>query len=294
MVFNAVFIVLSIIMFISGIYALNFKNSKNNIGYIINCSILFYLNIVCVILQMTNKMTTAKILLLSYHVLIPWFFFFLSKMVFDTTGLKTKTKIPRIIFILIAAMPSVLAGLNLFGFHFISVSKRILFGNLWWVTTPTVKSISFLSIYTYFTLTFVYSLFTLVLCVIAFLKTPSLYKTKNFFFMGTSILYSIIILTFFYYNIPISIDILITDITFIFLFYFVFVYSDNKFISHSINSFANEMSDGIVVYNVNKELIHVNSLLIKKNLKNGYLIQKSSKISRFFPILQTGSTILPS
>ena len=276
MVFNAVFIVLSIIMFISGIYALNFKNSKNNIGYIINCSILFYLNIVCVILQMTNKMTTAKILLLSYHVLIPWFFFFLSKMVFDTTGLKTKTKIPRIIFILIAAMPSVLAGLNLFGFHFISVSKRILFGNLWWVTTPTVKSISFLSIYTYFTLTFVYSLFTLVLCVIAFLKTPSLYKTKNFFFMGTSILYSIIILTFFYYNIPISIDILITDITFIFLFYFVFVYSDNKFISHSINSFANEMSDGIVVYNVNKELIHVNSLLI--NTLDNDLIKSLSNI----------------
>ena len=260
MILKAVLVIFSFLNLILGLFALRYK--YKNTGYIYNCAILAYLNTACVFLQLTNKMPTARIFLLSYHILIPWYFYFLSRTVFDSSGLKKKIIFSRIFMIVFAAVPSALAALNFFGFHFISVSKKILFGNLWWVTVATVKKFSFFSIYNYYSLTFAYSLIFLVICVLVFLKTPSLYKTKNLFFLFTGILFSIIVFSGFYFSLPIWIDILITSIINCFIFYFIFIFADNKLLDYSVSSFANEMSDGIVVYNVYKDLIHINSLLL--------------------------------
>ncbi len=244
----------------SGLFALNFKNK--NSGYIYNCAILSYLDIACIVLNNTTKMQIAKTLLLSYHILIPWFFYFLFWTIYDSAGFKRKNIIHRILLAVYTAICSFFPALNLFGYRFIAINKRILFGDLWWVTSAAVKKYSFLSIYTYFTLTFLYTLLVLAICVYTFIKTPTLYKSKNIYILSIALLYSAIVFVFFYYSIPVFVDILITNITFSFLFYFIYDYQNNKLLSHSINVFANEMSDGVVVYNHFKELIHVNSLLV--------------------------------
>ena len=255
--------IFSIVSFFSGLFAL--KNHNKNSGFLYNCAILTYIDIACIFLVQTHAIKTAKFVLLSYIILLPCFFYFLYRTIRDCSGVDVKSKISKsfnVFMIVFAVLLSVMAGLNLFGFNFISFTRKIMFGRVWWVGTATVKKFSLVSMYSYFLFCFIYTLCILGLSLRMFIKTPVLYRVKYIFFFVSCIGYSVMVFLIFYFTIPIWIPVLSTNILFVFIFYFIYIYSDNKLMSFAINSFANEMSDGLVIYNEHKDLIHINDLLL--------------------------------
>ncbi|MCR4618606.1 MAG: response regulator [Lachnospiraceae bacterium] len=74
------------------------------------------------------------------------------------------------------------------------------------------------------------------------------------------------------YRLPIWIYTIMVNIVSYVAYYYVFIYSDSRLKNEVITEFANDMSDGLILYNKYNELIHVNDL-VKNTLDAGFLTE---------------------
>ncbi len=150
-------------------------------------------------------------------------------------------------------------------------------GRIWWVVGGLSDVAGILSFPTYNFIAIVLSIYSIWVTFLCLLNVHRMFRGKYVILMILQILVMIMVILEFTFNLPMWIYTLVMNPIYCVLYYYIFIQSDIKLRNEVIMSFANDMSDGLIVYNTHKMLIHVNDLI--KSIIDEDFLEKIKDIS---------------
>ena len=264
---NVLFISAAVICAV--LFLLSFKARHKNYGFSLTAFLLILCNVVSVFLIENRPIKEARVLFFVFYIAYSCMFFGVSWSILKMSAVK----VSRRWMIIMGCVSAVLTGFVVALFnvpHSISFSKRILYGKNWWITESAPGNSGFVSFGTYGNMCIIASLMIMVLAVYCFLTTEKMFRGKFIYLMVFQVFFTALTVLIFIYRLPFWISILIMNIVCFFTYYFAFLQADRRLRDVAIMSFANEMSDGFILYNSYNDLIHVNDL-VKNNMDSGFL-----------------------
>ena len=233
---------------------------RRNLGFLITTGLLVVLDIVCFFVTGASGITKTRDYLTIYYICHAWLYFSTLYMVVKLNGGKRIrfTLIPSALFCI---YQTVIIVANYFGSGAIVFSKRIMFGSLWWVADKSEKAGKALNFGIYRGLLFDTAIVVLVALVISLINTAKVFRLKYYMLIGTQI--TISVLEFFSqkYKWPVWILCLIMTPICIGALYLVNYYPNQKLRDWSLMRFADEMSDGFILYNEYDDPLYMNDVL---------------------------------
>lgn len=260
MIFRIVFLILALVSI--GCLVMAATAKRRNIGYMVTAFLVAASDVVCFFLLDTKSIGSARTILSIYYICYTWLFlgvlWTLSKM-----GRHRHYLLYSLPVLLVCVYQTVLMAGNWFGKRIISPAKHILLGKTWWLAQGSRTSSVLFSLNAYRVLLLVNTLIILGVMVACFIHTTKIFRGKFIAFIGVQILLTGTEIATDIFQWPLWIQCLVMNLCCIFSLYFIKYYSDQKLKNWSLISFANEMSDGFVLYNEYDDLIHMNDLLKK-------------------------------
>ena len=261
-------IFIAIVLF-AVVYSLREKHK--NQGFIITSLVLLILDVCCILLIRCDTMKAARNILVTYYVFYGWLFFGALLTIFLTHS----KKIYYPLFIPLAAVCMIQSAFtipNYFSNTFVVIAKKIVFGRVYWVLDINYDSKFWLIARLYRDCCYLNGVFVFIAMVYIMLHVPKVFRPKYYMLMGLQgTIYMFIVLTF-SLGWPAWLHTLIMNVICYLTFYYVFLYSDLKLRSTVMNDFANQMTDGLAIYNKYNDLIFINDrirdVLTDQSLKN--------------------------
>ncbi len=263
------FILLMIIVFISICFSLRVKHK--NIGFVITSSVLIVADVLSMLLISAETIKEARNLLLVYYIFYPWLFFgtLLTVIRSHTQRLHLDCNIGMAV---ICSIQSVIIAACFFKNGLINFSQVAVFGRVWWVVRmPLLEFVPDVFI--------AYHALCLINCIIIFsmmlvfaFNVPRVFKFKYYNLMFLQGIMFVLILVTFINNLPVWIHTLVMNFVCFFTYYYIFIYSDQKLRDTVLYDFANELSDGVVIYNMYNDVIHINNRfknIVSEDIING-------------------------
>ncbi len=233
------------------------KNRHINIGYILTTTLLIAADIVCIMLMRCESIRTAKNLFTIYYVLNAWMYF-CAMWTITRMSLGKWFEYWLIPMGLISALQSMLV-VNCFNTpRTMAFSKEYFLGDLWWIVNDMNPETGFLSFTTYTYICYFSGFFIVLLLIFCFIRTGTIFRTKYVILIICQIGllgFSMINYTL---NWPIWVMLLAMNPVCYFTYYYAFLHADIKLRESTLLSFANDMTDGLILYNRHNDLIHMN------------------------------------
>lgn len=276
---HIVFCFLILIVIISIVFSLRVKHK--NLGFVFTSSILIILDILSMLIIYADTIKEARNYLLVYYIFYPWLFLgtfwtvlrsYTKKVHFDCN-----VGMAIICFIQSAIMAS-----GFFKNGLITFSQEIAFGRIWWVVKMPMLEFGSDAYIAFLGLCLINCIIIFSMMLVFIHNVPKVFKIKyiNLSFLQ-GIMFVLILLTFIN-NWPVWIHTAFMNFICYLTFYYVFLYSDIKLRDTVLYDFANEMTDGVIIYNKFGDIIHVNDL-IKNLVSDDFLrgIQDIEKVDRW-------------
>lgn len=250
-----IFSLLIILVFISIIFSLRVKHK--NIGFVITSSVLIVADILSMLIISADTIREARNYLLLYYLFYPWLFFgtLLTVIRSHTPKLHLHCNLGMAV---ICSIQSAIIASCYFKNGQISFSQTVLYGRVWWVAKmPLLQFVPDVFI--------AFHALCLINCIIIFammlmfvFNVPEVFKVKyiNLMFLQV-IMFALIVFTYIN-NIPVWIHTMVMNVVCYLTYYYIFIYSDIKLRDHVLYDFANELSDGVIIYNMHNDVIHIN------------------------------------
>ncbi|MBR1772048.1 MAG: response regulator [Lachnospiraceae bacterium] len=259
MVFRMVFILCALISLTCTVVGVRFK--RRNIGFLIASVLVAVCDVICFFLLGCKSVGGARNALLAYYICQTWLYF----AVLWTIGVMGRHRhIVRYLIPmgLLCGYETVVIASNFFGNRFLSFSKHILLGRTWWVAERAQYATNkILSYAVYRNLIFVSALLILAVMIVNCVRSARLFRVKFYVLMLVQAVYVVAEIFATLRTWPVWIVCLSMNLICVIGFYYVNCYSNSKLRDWSLMSFANEMSDGFILYNEFQDLIHMNDLL---------------------------------
>ena len=250
-------------------------NKRRNIGFIITAVIVAVCDVICVLLFQSKKVLDVKNYLTAYYFCYAWLFFgvfwTITKM-----GHNKFNKFLAIPLFLISAYQTVMMVGTYFGNRIMFFSKHIFLGRAWWVAGDARADYVFYSFKAYRILAIVSTVIIFAALILYCIRSASMFRLKYIVLIVLQAILAGMELDSFVYSRPVWVFSLAMNIVCVVTLYLAHFYSVRKFRDWSIMSFANEMSDGFLVYDEYDDLIHMNALL-KNTLPEDLLISFQDK-----------------
>ena len=142
-------------------------------------------------------------------------------------------------------------------------TRETLFGGLWWVAVGAEGKFGLISFPVYIVLSIISALLILAFSVKCIVNSPKVFKARYVVLSAfQAVLLAVFILNF-TFKWPMWIITMVMNPVCFFTYYLVFLQADFRLKDFAVASFANVMSDGLIVYNVYNDLIHVNDIIKK-------------------------------
>ncbi len=248
---------------------LSLQVKRVNYGFIVTTILLICEDVVCFFLLESENIRFVRILLILFYFIYSWIFLSAISTVVSM-GVYSRSKLMCIPVAFISLYQSVLILGNLFGTRMLSFSKHILFGRNWWIAEGT-RGVFYLQSFSFFRLlAIVNSAIILAFMIRCKRVTADIYSVKYIILI---ILQTLMLgFTVFSYSgkWPVWLGTLLMNIICAIVFYLANYYSYQKLRDFATTSFANEMSDGFLVYDDRNDLVYMNDLL-KKTLSEDIL-----------------------
>ncbi|MBO4910347.1 MAG: response regulator, partial [Lachnospiraceae bacterium] len=258
-----------VIVLVSVLWSLREKHK--NQGFIITSLVLMIADVMCILMIRCDTMRDARNYLVTYYVFYGWFFFGALLTIFLTHS----KKIFYPLFIPVAVVCVIQSAFtipNYFSNAFVNISKKIVFGRIYWVLEINWESKFWIITRLYRDCCYINGVIVFIAMVYIMLHVPKVFRPKYYMLMILQgIIFMFIVLTF-ALSWPVWLHTLIMNAICYLTFYYVFLYSDLKLRATVMNDFANQMTDGLAIYNKYNELIFVNDrikdVLTPQSLKN--------------------------
>ncbi|MCR5153748.1 MAG: hypothetical protein K6B75_02760, partial [Lachnospiraceae bacterium] len=245
---------------------------RKNFGNIFTSGVLFVADIFCVLLLDCDTIRHARIYSLGYYFAYAWLFFGTLWTVADMFPNK---KIHKFLFPvgIISLYQSFLIIRALMGERFFDYSKHILLGKLWWVAKPSDDVTYLLSGGFYSNLLMVNYLIILGVMIYCLLSSRRIFRIKYTLIICLQLVLLLFAVATKLLIWPVWLQTIVMNLVCYTIYYFVYLFSDSRLKSEVITTFADEMSDGLIIYNEFNELIHMNGLMkrtLSEKMVNGF------------------------
>ena len=260
MIFSVLFLILISIPALCIVKAV--KDKAHNIGFIILSVFVAICDLLCFWLILCKTEPEAGHTLLLYHLCLAWFYFGFMLMVMTIARWKN-----YVIYCIPSAIIALLQSLiiiNISNNSMLPVTRRHIFSAEWWVVKISdlfINMPSFYSVQMYRILFMVSSFIILFAMIICCNNSTNTFKNRFYVLIGIHCIITINELIMWKYSFPVWIMSLIINAFCLVGLYYTCYYSDRKLRNSSLKRFANEMSDGFLLYNEHGDLIEVNDLL---------------------------------
>ncbi len=238
-----------------------FRVKRHNNGFIIMSSLVLASDIICVALTMYEDSNAARILLAVYYLCHSWFYFSMLLQV-----LNGKRKNFRLILLpnFFLSITETIIMLN--GFYkdkVMEVTRYVFLGSAWWVAENFEEKSDavFISFQTFRILNYFSVIALLFIVIILCINSTKFFRVRLYILIGINFFLLFVETMVSFKNIPVWVITLFMNLLCYLGLYFSCFYIDRKLRDWSLVKFANDMSDGFLLYNENNDLIHVNDLI---------------------------------
>ena len=239
------------------------RMKRHNIGFIMMNAFVIICDIICFRLFGCKNVDDANNLLSFYFIFSQWVVFAMLSMIF-LFGKRKKSILFCIPTTLICILQTVIMVYNLTNNGIFNVYKRIILHIGWWITEniknkPNIHGI--LTYNTYNVLCIVNILVVLLITYISCVRSGKIFRIRFYAMIGFQLLLLVIEILTIVFSLPICFTVIYLNFVCLISLYFSCYYSGRKLRDWSLTKFANEMSDGFLLYNEYGDLIQVNDLL---------------------------------
>ncbi len=244
--------------------ALGFSiNEKHkNLGYISTTGLLIICDILSLVVLRGVNMKTARDLYLVFYLVYAWMFFCTL-----WTIVKMYTGHSKNAFLIPVCAVSVLQTVvTIVCFNSprtMLFTQEIFFGGVWWVASGVPDKFTLFSFPVYLVLCHLSGILNIVFSIVCLCNSPKVFRERYLVLIAFQMGLLVVTVLNFVFRWPMWLLTLIMNPVCYATYYYVFMQSDQKLKSTAIASFANEMSDGLLVYNIYNDLIHANDIIKK-------------------------------
>ncbi len=276
MVLEVFFIVFTLVCLVSLVMSIRAK--RKNWGFVMTSILLMICDVLCIFLFNSQTIKATRNLLFISYISYSWMF---MGAVWTVVKMSSIKKIQYIV-IPMFGWSVMLTGLLVYCFtapRMISFTKRVLFGRIWWIAEGTGNHNGLLGFTAYSYGCFAAGLAVVVVACICYFHINKIFRNKYIIISVVQIFLTAMIVLNYIFKLPMWIYVLLMNPVCYFIYYFAFVEHNVRLKSEVIMFFANEMSDGLILYNEYNDLIHVNDLI--KNLMDDDILRKMEDINFF-------------
>ncbi len=272
MVVRDVFIILAFVSFASLVLAIRLK--RRNLGYIFATALVVICDIICVMLLGSNKIHSVKPVLTAYYVCHAWLFFG----VFSAIAFAGRRRFFAWYYIPIVLLCIYQTILILNG-NVLRFRKHILFGDIWWIAQGNRSDSLLWSFNSYWFASAICFLAIITISIINCVKSARFLRNRYYILIALQILLSAFEVFVYKENLPVWIPTIAINLIWFLGFYYFNLYANAKLRYWALMHFANEMSDGFILYNQYDDLIHMNEI-VKNNIEED-VVKSFEEKSRF-------------
>ena len=237
--------------------AFSLREKHKNIGFVITSSVLIIADVLSMLIVSADTIKEARNYLLLYYLFYPWLFF-------GTLLTVIRSHTPRLHLdcnIGMAVICSIQSGIILSCFFksgIITFTQNVLYGRIWWVAKMPMLQYGPDAYVAFHALCLVNCIIIFQIMIVFVLNVPKVFKVKYINLMILQGVMFVLILFTFIYNYPVWIHTVVMNFVCYLTYYYIFVYSNLKLRESVLYDFANELSDGVIIYNMYNDVIHIN------------------------------------
>ena len=250
---------------------MSLREKHKNQGFIITSLVLIICDALCILMIRSDTMRNARNYLVMYYVVYGWLFFGALLTMLLTHSKKIYHWVTAPV-ALICLIQSAFTIPNFFSNAFAVISKKIVFGRIYWVLDINYESKFWIIARLYRDCCYLNGILVFLAMVYIVRHVPKVFRPKYYVLMGMQGTIFVFIALTFVLGWPVWVHTLVMNFICFFTFYYVFLYSDYKLRDTVLNDFANQMTDGLLIYNKYNDLILVNDtikqVITEESLKN--------------------------
>ena len=251
---------------------------RKNIGFIITSLLIMGCDMICIAILGVDNAGQAQNVLLPYyilHALIPATYIFMVILV-DRNRKHFYFMIPACV---VSLYQVAIIISQYFGRRILLFSKKIFFKNAFWVAVMDSKNDGlFFSFRSYMIAMYIQAAIGVIILILCIRKSNRIFRTRYYVFLIISAIYISAEILKYSFSIPIWMLCIVYNIISAVCLYFTGVFSRNRLREWSLDSFANDMSDGLILYDKYNDLIHINDMI--RNTLDKELVEEFRNIDK--------------
>lgn len=267
-VLNILFVLL--FLFSVGCAVNGFMDKRRNIGFIIVALMVALGDAFSFALLGARMVKNASNIFLPYYILHAWslFAFLIMLILIDRNR---RYVVSVVLSAVICIYQTYLVISHYFGARIFAFQKRIYFRKAFWVAVDDNKNTGLFFSYRSYRIGFYINIF-IILCVliVCILHSNKIFRSRYYAFILIAIAYSVVEYIKIHFTIPVWIPCIAYNLISILALYLTSIYARSRLREWSLDSFANDMSDGLILYDKYDDLIHLNDM-VKDTLNEGLL-----------------------
>ncbi|MBP5554074.1 MAG: response regulator [Lachnospiraceae bacterium] len=239
---------------------MSLREKHKNVGFIITSCVLVICDVMCILTLLSDTADQARIYLVSYYIVYGWLFFgaLLTVLLTHSKKIYLSLFIPEAI---ICIVQSAFTIPNYYTDAFSVISTKEVFGSVYWVLDINWDSKFWLIARLYRDCCYLNAGIIFIAMTYILLHVPRVFRPKYYVLMIMQGSMFMFVLLSFTLRWPVWLQTLVMNIICYMTFYYVFLYSDFKLRESVVKDFANQMTDGLAIYNKYNDLIFVNDRL---------------------------------
>ena len=250
---------------------------RKNIGFLIMTGIIALCDLICIALVNVHNAREAGNVLMPYYILHAWMLFAVLVMIIMVDRYK-KFIIPCVLSAIVCIYQTYLAISQYFGARIFSFQKRIYFGKAWWVAADSKNTGILFSYRSYRIAGYINLALILIVLAACIIYSHRIFRMKYISHILMISVYAVLESLTIVFQLPVWLPGILMNLASILCLFYTGYYANNRLREWSLDRFANDMSDGLILYDKYDDLIHMNDMI--KTTLNEELIEAFKDKSR--------------
>ena len=247
------------------------KLKRKNIGYLIVTALITVSDVICIMLLTVRNAKEASRILLPYYIVHAWLLFGVLLMVIYIDRFR-KFIVPLIVSAVFSLYQTYLVITQYKGARVFSFQKRVYFRKAWWIATDS-KNTGLLNSFRSYRIAGYVSLALILIVLFACLfYSHKIFRMKYISHILIMLGYSVLDYLTIHFQLPVWIACIIYNLATVLCLYYTGIYAKSRLREWSLDSFANDMTDGLILYDRYNDLIHLNDM-IRNNLEESLILK---------------------
>ena len=268
-ILKIVFTAAALLSLACGARGLLFK--RKNIGFVVLSVLIAAADVFSFVLLNADNAKAAQNILLPYYILHAW-----SLLAFLIMVIQIDKGRRYIIAIILSALVCIyqtfLVIMQYRGTRLFSFQKRVYFRKAFWVAVDDSKNTGwFFSFRAYRMLIYVNIAIIVAVLIARTIHSHKIFRARYYAIIGIAVAYIVAEVLKTYFTFPVWIPCIAYNFVSLLCLYYTGNFAKSRLREWSLDSFANDMSDGLILYDKYNDLIHLNDMV--KHTLNDELLE---------------------